>query len=434
MHLTAIMGDVCLTCSTAFLLCSACLTRRCKRCSSWNCFGGAQSQEKMETVAEAIVALGLRDLGYVNLAVDGGWESFQHGGPPPKGSVGPHGWNFTNLTAYYHSIGLKLGMYVTGGFEAVYQKEAQWAEVMFGEWGADGVKVDHMCRGANCGTGSQGHMIATEFQRATIERWVAAIAAVGKTNSTLFQNCGIGCSPATGTGQNGGLNGQPWEDWCPQTANMWRSGGDANAMWGSIVGEIANLAGRGQLAGPGGWNYPDSLEVGNARRGKHLTPQETRAHFALYCITSSPLILGNDVRNMSSDDLAVVSNKLAIGVNQAWAGFAGDMLNYSQYPPANASAHNVTRVPPQSVWWKPLPNNSAAVVLFNQKGGTATISFRFEELQWQGRATLAGTKQCHVADVWSDGDEVGVYSGGFSAEVNGSAAFFAIITGCESQA
>ena len=58
-----------------------------------------------------------------------GWESFQHGGPPPRGSVGPHGWNFTNLTAYYHSLGLKLGMYVTGGFEAVYEHEAEWAEV-----------------------------------------------------------------------------------------------------------------------------------------------------------------------------------------------------------------------------------------------------------------------------------------------------------------
>ena len=78
-------------------------------------------------------------------------------------------------------------------------------------------------------------------------------------------------------------------------------GGDANAMWGPIVAEVAVLAGRGHLAGPGGWNYPDSLEVGNAKHGRSLTPDEARAHFALWCITSSPLILGNDVRNMSAD-------------------------------------------------------------------------------------------------------------------------------------
>lgn len=114
-----------------------------------------------------------------------------------------------------------------------------------------------MCQGANCGTGAQGHMMAVEFQRATIERWAAAIGAVNKTNEVLFQNCGIGCAPATGLGQMNGLNGQPWGDWCPKTANMWRTGGDAAAMWGAIVGEVANLAGRGHLAGPGGWNYPD---------------------------------------------------------------------------------------------------------------------------------------------------------------------------------
>eukprot|EP01043_Picozoa_sp_COSAG02_P014604 COSAG02_NODE_605_length_19635_cov_7.106982_6_plen_181_part_00 len=155
--------------------------------SSWNAFGGAQSQLKMTTIADAIIKTGLRDLGYVNLAVDGGWTSFQHGGAPAKGSVGPHGWNFKNLSDYYHANGLKLGMYVTGGFEAVYQHEAEWANMMFSEWGADGIKVDHMCQGASCGTGTQGHMIAVEFQRATLERWVSAIAALNKTDSVLFQ-------------------------------------------------------------------------------------------------------------------------------------------------------------------------------------------------------------------------------------------------------
>ena len=83
--------------------------RHLKPTTSWNTFGGAQSQEKMVTIAEAIISTGLRDLGYVNLAIDGGWRSFQKGGPPPSGSAGPGGWNFTNLTAFYHANGLKLG-------------------------------------------------------------------------------------------------------------------------------------------------------------------------------------------------------------------------------------------------------------------------------------------------------------------------------------
>ena len=172
------------------------------------------------------------------------------------------------------------------------------------------------------------------------------------------------------------------------------------------------------------------MEVGNARHGHRLTPAETRAHFSLWCITSSPLILGNDVRNMSADDLAVVSNKDAISVNQAWAGFAGDMLNYSLYPPKNATEHNVTQVPELSVWWKPLPNSSAAAVLFNKGGASATISFGFSELQWQGTRALKSDQGCHVRSIWDGGKEVGIFNDGYSVRVNGSSVFFAIVSNC----
>ena len=77
-----------------------------------------------------------------------------------------------------------------------------------------------------------------------------------------------------------------------------------------------------------------------------------------------------------------------------------------------------------------MPNNSAAAVLFNKGGSPASISFAFEELQWQGKPALASTKNCHVRSVWDDGKEVGIFSDHFSAEVNGSAAFFAIVAGC----
>ena len=81
------------------------------------------------------------------------------------------------------------------------------------------VKVDHMCQGACCGSGQQGHMMAVEFQRPTIERWAAAIAAVNKTGAVLFQNCGVGCSPSSGDG----VGAQPWGAWCTQTARTLKS-------------------------------------------------------------------------------------------------------------------------------------------------------------------------------------------------------------------
>jgi hypothetical protein len=78
--------------------------------------------------------------------------------------------------------------------------EVAWSNVLFNEWNVDGLKVDHMCQGANCGDGTQGHEMAVEFQQPTIERWVAAIAAQNATTRVLFQNCGIGCSPSSGDG------------------------------------------------------------------------------------------------------------------------------------------------------------------------------------------------------------------------------------------
>eukprot|EP01043_Picozoa_sp_COSAG02_P014602 COSAG02_NODE_605_length_19635_cov_7.106982_4_plen_80_part_00 len=77
-----------------------------------------------------------------------------------------------------------------------------------------------------------------------------------------------------------------------------------------------------------------------------------------------------------------------------------------------------------------MPNSSAAVVLFNKGGGSAKISFGFGELEWQGKAALASAHDCHVRSVWDDGKEVGVFSDTFSADVNGSAVFFATISDC----
>merc|ERR1712070_253444 len=102
--------------------------------SSWNAFGGHQSQKMMLSTAQAIIHTGLRDLGYTFLSVDGGWDRFDRGGLNASGyPEQPGGWDFRNLTDYYHSVGLELGMYVTGGYERVYSHEAAWTQVMFNE-------------------------------------------------------------------------------------------------------------------------------------------------------------------------------------------------------------------------------------------------------------------------------------------------------------
>ena len=119
--------------------------------------------------------------------------------------------------------------YVTGGFSAVYEHEDAWAEVMFNEWDADSVKVDHMCSvdlnssGCRTAPGAINHpsdQIVHAYQQPTMERWAAAIAKINRTRRVLFNNCGIGCSPSEGMDSR---DPRPWGDWCRETANTWRT-------------------------------------------------------------------------------------------------------------------------------------------------------------------------------------------------------------------
>ena len=163
----------------------------------------------MRSTADLLVSKGLDKLGYLSVDMDGGWWRFTKG--IQKGAKGP--WDMRGVADYLHSKGLKMGMYVTGGMSGVYKHEDVWSEVMFNEWAADSVKVDHMC-GDSCETapGAINHpsdQVVPAFQQATIERWTAAIAKINKTNSVLFNNCGIGCSPSEGVDSR---DPRPWSD------------------------------------------------------------------------------------------------------------------------------------------------------------------------------------------------------------------------------
>jgi alpha-galactosidase len=193
---------------------------------------------------------------------------------------------------------------------------------------------------------------------------------------------------------------KPWL-WAKDVGNLWRSTGDIVNKWtgsekwgGSGVVEIIDLVEPlYSYAGPGHWNDPDMLEVGNGV----LTDTEARAHFSMWCILAAPLIAGNDLHSMSAATKATLTNKEVIAVDQDALGVQG---------------HRVKKDGDLEVWSKQLADGGRAVALFNRGTTTQKISASWEDIGYPS------SLHASVRDLWSDKSEDGVTES-YSASVPG---------------
>lgn len=343
--------------------------------SSWNHFHRGYTETVFYDAADAFVSKGLKDVGYEYLNIDGGWWEGSDTGKIARNSTGFVEYNkkkfpkgITAMIDYIHSKGLKYGHYTDAG-KAACNKDAPMSEgyehqdaTLFASWGIDMIKVDA------CAT--------TEPAKVLMQRWHDELNATGRP--ILFSNCRNYC-----TGKN-------WDPWCAELTNMWRSSGDIGGSWTKMLKNLDTLKHRGQYGKPGSWNDPDFLEVDN-KDFKYDNTQKSLdmniAHFSMWAVTSSPLILGNDVSNMHDDITNIVTNKQAIDINQKYAvneaypGNAGDLLS---------SANNA------EIWYKPLPDNSCGVALFNRDDTkTQNVTVALKDLP-----ALDGKTSCSCCNVW----------------------------------
>lgn len=344
---------------------------------SWNHYHRHYNETLFYQTADAFVSKGLKKCGYEYINIDGGWWEGVDTRHIVRNSTGyilaskekfPKG--IETMIAYIHSKGLKYGHYTDAGKHAC-NKDAPMSEgyehqdaTLFASWGIDMIKID------SCGT--------TEPAKTLMKRWHDELNATGRP--ILLSNCHNYC------------NGTTWDPWCAEWTNMWRTSNDIQGTWKKIMWNLDSLKGRGKYGKPGSWNDPDFLEVdtGNLRfkAGNQKIMDENQAHFSLWVITSSPLILGNDVINMHENITNLVTNKQAISINQAYAGNAGDLLSSKD----NAE-----------IWYKPLPSlsntgptGSAAVVLFNRDDDLIqNISVALKDLP-----SLGGKTSCSCCSVW----------------------------------
>lgn len=351
--------------------------------NSWNTFKLEINENLVKEIADAFVEKGFRDAGYEFIVIDDGWQISRD----KEGNIIENPKKFPSgikaLADYVHSKGLKFGIYSDAGYKTCgefpgslgyeYQDARQYAS-----WEVDYLKYDW------CFTGNQSAPDDYRLMRNALEKAGRPI---------VFSIC------------EGGIN-QPWE-WGKDIGHLWRTTYDINPCWDcsrkiifrgrqveAFLGFTKILdqqVGLESYAGPGHWNDPDMLEVGNG----NLTLEENRAHFSLWCILAAPLMLGNDIRNISPTIQEILTNKEVIAIDQDPLGKQGIKVK------DNGDFE---------VWAKQLADGNRAVVLFNRSNLLHNITVTWSEIGYPAHLNA------EIRDLWKKKD-VGSFSCQYSAEV-----------------
>jgi len=337
--------------------------------NSWGHFGLRIDDAIIRAQADALVKSGMKAAGYEYVVIDGGWEGYHDA----QGVFHPNILKFPDMKAlcdYIHSLGLKVGIHTSpgpvtcSGREASYGHEQQDAET-FARWGIDFVKYD-WCSGSM--------VYKPDEMRAAYEKFHQELAHAGRP--ILYSLCEYGMQDV-------------WK-WGPSVgASMWRTTGDIqdNYLSMSYIGFEQN--GLEKYAGPGHWNDPDMLEVGNGR----MTDEEYRTHMSLWSLLAAPLFASNDLTSMTPETLAILTNREVIAVNQDPAGIQG---------------HRVWEEGPLEIWMKPLADGSKAVGLFNRDEHEMTMTLNFKD--------IGITRPAKVRDLWAHKD-LDTFKGNFTTSV-----------------
>jgi alpha-galactosidase len=270
--------------------------------NSWNFFAGKVTDQDIRSAADQMVATGMKDAGYIYINIDDTWEAERDAsGVLHTNSKFP---DMKALADYVHSKGLKLGIYsgpglkTCAGFTASLDHEAQDAQ-LYASWGIDYLKYD-LCsfrRDEMAAKAPNDKAAQMRMMVAAYDKMGKALKAAGRP--IVYSLCQYGWDA-------------PWE-WAPELGgNLWRTTGDVQANWGSIYAIINQQAGLAKYSGPGHWNDPDMLEVGNGR----LTLAENRSHFSMWAMLAAPLLAGNDLPNMKPEIKAILTNSDVIAIDQ----------------------------------------------------------------------------------------------------------------------
>ncbi len=311
--------------------------------NSWNWFAAKVTDKDIRQAADLLVSSGMRDAGYVYVNIDDTWE-----GKRDSAGILHTNDKFPDMKAlgdYVHSRGLKLGIYSSpgpttcAGYAGSYGHEEQDAD-MYAAWGVDYLKYD-MCGLLNIMRKAAPNDEPKQYviMRDAYEKMHQAL--LNTKRPILYSLCQYGFDTV-------------WH-WAPSVGGQaWRTQGDIEPTIESISSIGRAQAGLAPFAGPGHWNDPDMLEVGNGK----LTPQQNRLHMAMWAMLAAPLIAGNNLTEMSASTKAVLMDRDLIALDQ---------------DPLGKQADRIYAEGPVEVWSRPLADGSTAVALFNFRDSTVLL-------------------------------------------------------------
>jgi alpha-galactosidase len=305
--------------------------------NGWNAFKCRINESVIREVADAMVINGMKDAGYIYLVVDDCWQTRRDTNGNIQADPDRFPGGMKKLGEYIHSRGLKYGIYSDAGSSTCRGRpgskghELQDART-YADWGVDYLKYDWCSHGTQDAESSYCLMRDALFKAG--RPVVFSICEWGKNN--------------------------PWE-WGKDVGHLWRTTPDIincfdcrNIVGGMGVLEIIDrMADLCSFAGPGHWNDADMLQIGNGK----LSPAEEKLHFSIWAMFSSPLIAGNDIRNMSEETLSILTNREVIAIDQDKLGI---------------SAIRWLKSGDLEIWFKPLDRGEFAFCFINR--GMRTIA------------------------------------------------------------
>jgi hypothetical protein len=348
--------------------------------NSWNCWGLAVDEEKVISSARAYIEKGLINHGWSYINIDDGWEIHKDKEPKrdQKGNILTNEKfpDMRRLGDTLHAMGLKFGIYSSpgpltcGGYTASYKYELNDAR-SFAEWGVDYLKYDWCSY--------DGIAKDTSLAERKKPYFVMRDALDAVNRDIVYSLCQYGMSKVWQWGDEVG-------------GNLWRTTGDITDTWESMKEIGFNQTENLPYAGPGHWNDPDMLVVGWVGWGPNLhptrlSPDEQYTHISLWCLLSSPLLIGCDLQRLDTFTLNLLTNDEVIAINQ---------------DPLGNQASQVILEGDMQVWLKNLADGNKAVGIFNLADSTVHYPFNF--------ATAGLPDALNVRDLWRQKD-LGKFTG-----------------------